>query len=150
MPAGVYDHRPELRKPIEPIKLIIDIEPVAKGRPRISFRDGKVRGYTPQKTQEAQDYIKAVLAEYKDKMFPAHVPVKLTVTFWRKKPKWTLKREFMPVRKSDLDNYVKLISDSINGILVKDDAQIVSVEAKKRWSSIGKGYIQLELCEDVL
>ncbi len=150
MPVGVYNHHPELRKLQEPIRMIILAEPTPKARARTVFKNGRVRSYTPQKTQEAQDYIKSILSEYKDKMFPAYVPVKLTVTFWRTKPKWTLKREVMPVRKPDTDNFIKLALDSINGLLVKDDAQICSIVAKKRWSPNSHGFIEMELEEDLL
>ena len=41
----------------------------------------------------------------------------------------------MPVKKPDWDNVAKAITDSLNGIVYVDDAQIVSVYVSKRYSA---------------
>jgi Holliday junction resolvase RusA-like endonuclease len=130
------------------IELTIDCEPQAKGRPRFAIRNGIARSYTPEKTMIAQETIVAMLQSYKTQRFPEHIPVKLTCTFWRHKSKWLPKRESQPFRKPDLDNFLKLLMDSINGLLVADDAQICTIEMKKRWSPNGEGFITLRLEED--
>ena len=131
------------------IELTIPIEPVAKARSRTALRNGKVRSYTPERTQIAQDFIKTFLQPYKDQCFPIHVPIKLTATFFRHKSVWLPRREKMPFRKSDLDNYAKLVCDCLNGILIPDDAQLTSMDIKKRWSPNGEGYIIIKLEEDI-
>jgi len=131
------------------IELIIDIDPIAKGRPRFAIKNGIARSYTPEKTLVAQETIVALLVQYKDQCFLPHVAVKLTCTFFRHKSVWLPKKERMPFRKPDLDNFLKLIMDSLNGILVADDAQITTIEMKKRWSPNGEGYITLKLEEDI-
>lgn len=131
------------------IELTIDTEPQAKGRPRTAFKDGRVRTYTPERTMIAQESIIAILKQYQDVSFPAHIPVKLTCIFYRHKSKWLPKREKLPFRKPDLDNFLKLLLDSMNGILIADDAQITTIEMKKRWSPNGIGYITVRLEEDV-
>lgn len=132
------------------IELTIPIEPVAKARSRTALRNGKVRSYTPERTQVAQDFIKLFLQPYKDQCFPIHVPIKMTVVFHRTKSIWLAKRETMPFRKGDTDNYTKLICDSINGILIPDDAQLTTINAKKRWTNKNIGYIELRLEDDAL
>ena len=131
------------------IELTIDIEPRAKGRPRTAYRNGSVRTYTPERTLIAQETIVALLVQYKDQCFLPHIPVKLTCTFFRHKSVWLPKKERMPFRKPDLDNFLKLIMDSLNGILVADDAQITTISMQKRWSPNGEGYITLKLEEDI-
>lgn len=130
------------------IELTINIEPQAKGRPRTSFINGRAHTYTPERTLIAQETIVAMLQPYKDRCFPPYVPIKLACTFFRQKSKWALKRETLPVRKPDLDNFLKLIMDSMNGLLVADDAQITTINMQKRWSPDGTGYIKIKLDKD--
>ena len=150
-----------LRRIMKVIELIIPIEPVAKARSRTSLRNGKVRSYTPERTQIAQDFIKGFITQYKELAFPPHIPIKMTVEFNRTKSKWLPKREKKPFRKSDLDNYVKLCIDAItkkqtkNGMpedtnyLIPDDAQITTLVASKVWTDEDRGYISLILEEDI-
>ena len=130
------------------LRITIKFEPVAKGRARTSIANGNVWTYTPRKTKEAQVFLTSRLERHKHDQFPPHVPVKLTATFFRKKSKWLPKKESLPVRKPDLDNFLKLLSDALNGVLVSDDAQITSLTIKKRWTTAEYGYIQLKLEED--
>ena len=136
------------------IRLSIPLEPVPKGRPRVAFTNGKVRTYTPERTLQAEYDLRLFLMKHRDKMFEAHVPVKMSVTFYRTKPKWCPKgmtkaewsTSTMPERKPDTDNYIKWLLDSMNGILVDDDAQITTLTARKRWSDSGR--IEIDLQED--
>ena len=130
------------------INLTINVEPQAKARPRTAYRNGSVRTYTPERTRIAQEAIVASLQPYRDQCFAPHIPVKLTCTFWRHKSVWLPRRETMPFRKPDLDNFLKLLLDSMNGLLIVDDAQITTIEMKKRWSPNGEGFITLKLEED--
>ncbi len=130
------------------IELTINIDPVPKGRPRTAFKNGQVRTYTPERTLIAQETITALIKRYQEQGFATHIPVKLTCTFWRHKSVWLPRRENLPFRKPDLDNFLKLLLDSMNGILVADDAQITTIEMRKRWSPNGEGYITLRLEED--
>jgi Holliday junction resolvase RusA-like endonuclease len=135
---------------MDSIRITIKQEPVAKGRAKTAFIHGVVRTYTPKKTRDAQDFIKARLMRHKDKMFGEHVPVKLVCTFYRTKSKWLPRSEDLPVRKGDLDNYVKCLTDSMNLCLLKDDSQITQIIAKKRWSTKSYGYITVKMTKDKL
>lgn len=144
------------------IKVTLPLDPVAKARARIAFTNGKVRSYTPTKTQEAESLIVAYLEEYREKCFDYRleeyqgkylkrpIPIKLTVVFYRVKSKWLKKWEALPFRRPDLDNMGKLICDAINGLLVADDAQITTLNLKKRWAKNGIGSIEIQLEEDKL
>jgi Holliday junction resolvase RusA-like endonuclease len=135
---------------MKPIRITIQIEPVPKGRPRVSFHNGMARTYTPQKTKDAQDFIKARLLRHKNEAFPPHIPIRLSCTFYRSKSRYLPKREDMPFRKPDTDNLLKLLLDSIDGVLVPDDAQITTISVRKRWSPTNEGYITLKLEPDSL
>ena len=70
------------------------------------------------------------------------IPLWLEVTAFYPIPKSTSKKkielmekgEIRPTIKPDLDNCVKIVADSLNGIAYKDDSQIVSVVADKYYS----------------
>lgn len=129
-------------------KIIIEVEPVAKGRPRTKFVAGQVITYTPTKTLEAQQAVYDIVNSKLHQPFKQHVPLRITITFRRTKSIWLAKKETMPFRKPDLDNFIKLVLDSINKDLIPDDAQITTIIAKKRWTDRDYGYIELEIEED--
>ena len=119
----------------------IDIPPVAKGRPRFSNAGSYVKTYTPQKTKDHEELV-GILTKQSWRKDPIKGPVALTLTFYRPIPKsWSKRRklaaengEERPVTKPDLDNYIKSCIDGMNGILFKDDSQIVCIHAHKRYS----------------
>ena len=129
----------------------IDYEPVAKGRPKFSTRGGFVRAYTPKKTEEAEQTLRLLMAKYKPQI-PIDTPVKLSVVFCRRIPKSTskanlalmLKGVILPMVKPDLDNYLKLIQDAMNGIFFNDDAQICECISKKIYSQNPRTIIKIE------
>jgi len=132
------------------IRITIQTEPTPKGRPKTTLRHGRVWTYTPRHTEIAEDFIKLRVMRHRDECFAEHIPVKMSVVFYRTKSKYLPKTETLPVRKPDSDNLCKLVSDAINGILIKDDAQLTTVHIRKRWSTTGIGYITLRLEDDTL
>lgn len=131
-------------------RLTIRMEPVAKAPPRMAVCNGGVHSYIPEKTQKAQEFLRVALFEYVKDKFEAYVPVKLTAVFYRTKSRWAPKCDVLPVRKPDIDNFLKLLLDGCNGLLVADDAQITAINVKKRWTAKSYGYITLRLEEDKL
>ncbi|MFL8231041.1 RusA family crossover junction endodeoxyribonuclease, partial [Clostridioides difficile] len=49
-----------------------------------------------------------------------------------------------PNKKPDLDNIIKSVADSLNGIAYKDDSQIVEVVSKKYYSDRPRVEVELE------
>lgn len=117
-------------------EFVIPGEPVAKGRPRISSRRGRVRAYTPAKTRAAETSL-AFLAKAHRPKEPIPGPVDLTVTFILPIPaSWPRKKRAAATlaphtSKPDLDNLVKLVKDSLTGIFWLDDKQVCRVTASK-------------------
>jgi Holliday junction resolvase RusA-like endonuclease len=132
------------------IRITIQTEPTAKGRPRTKWINGQAITYTPTKTKDAEDFIKSRLLRHRDEAFPPFVPVRLSCTFYRTKSKYLPRREILPFRRPDTDNFLKLLLDSIDGILVPDDSQFTTINVRKRWSPNGEGYITIKLEEDSL
>lgn len=107
----------------------IPVKPTPKGRPRMT-RHG--HAFTPQKTRDAEKELRFFLKALKPPKYAG--AVSLTLKFHLIRPKSSKKA--YPTGRSDLDNYIKLVADAMNGILYLDDAQIVSLNAEKRYDSI--------------
>lgn len=129
--------------------MIFDIDPVAKGRPRLA-RNGHT--YTPQKTQDAEESLKKLM-RYSPQCpkEPLKRALCVQIVFWVEMPKsWSLKKRgafksTLHIQRPDLDNLVKTVCDAANEILWEDDSQIAILEVKKFWGE--KGSIELEVKE---
>jgi Holliday junction resolvase RusA-like endonuclease len=64
-------------------------------------------------------------------------PVALTLTFLMPRPK-TARRRQHPVVRPDVDNLVKGMPDSLNGVFWADDCQVVELHAAKRYDPQGR------------
>jgi Holliday junction resolvase RusA-like endonuclease len=114
--------------------LNVPMEPVAKGRPRMT-KTGHT--YTPEKTRSAEGELKFwALKELKGKSLPLFDgPVALSVGFVFPRPK-SVKRKWHTTR-PDLDNPTKLVLDALNGIVWRDDSQICELAARKMYGETG-------------
>lgn len=74
-------------------------------------------------------------------MFQKETPVEVTMNFYFARPTSAKKRRGMTV-KPDLDKLVRSIFDSITGILITDDSQIVEHHARKHYG----GPERVEIC----
>lgn len=106
--------------------ITLHVKPTGKGRPRFSRLSG--RTYTPKVTVNAETEIKWLLQKASPPCFEG--PVILDIHVCCARPKSAKKRKY-PTVKPDLSNVLKLIEDACNGILFKDDSQVVSVTIRK-------------------
>lgn len=126
--------------------LQFDIEgvPVPKGRPKFTSRAGFMRTYTPKKTVE---YELVARAAAKSAMGPTDLletPVGVYLYFRLPIPKSHSKKRReaclsgfeKPIKKPDIDNLAKSILDGFNGVIWKDDSQIVSLHITKVYASV--------------
>jgi Holliday junction resolvase RusA-like endonuclease len=123
-----------------PVTVVITGSPVAKGRPRFVRKTGVA--FTPSHVRkfEAHGRLSAQLAM--DGRPPIEAPVRLELLVELPIPKSWSKRKsadaitghIRPTSRPDVDNYLKAILDAINTIVVADDAQVVEVYAKKKFS----------------
>ena len=121
----------------------IEGEPVAKGRARKGLtKTGKTVVYTPAKTAnyETVGAFQARQAmKYAGYSTPWDGPLVVIALVERSIPKsWSKKKKeearlgaIRPTSRPDLDNYLKIILDSCNGIVFCDDSQIVEIAAGK-------------------
>lgn len=79
-------------------------------------------------------------------------PIKINATFYRPIPKSIsqvkkdkmMSGEIMPCVKPDLDNYFKAVTDAINGVVFRDDKQIVEVHMFKKYSDSPRTELEIE------
>ncbi len=109
------------------ISFIIQGNPVPQGRPRF-VRIGKgVRTYDPPKSRLWKECVR-LQAKAKG-IKPIEGAIKIELTFVCEKPK----KPVNSYPRGDLDNFVKGLKDSLNGIAYKDDSQIVRLIASKEY-----------------
>jgi len=114
---------------MEPIRMVFSGVPIAKGRPRFSFKGG--HAYTPQKTRIAERKIRFEAQALWNKP-PLTIPLSLVATFYLPRPKRP--RFPFPAVRPDTDNFLKLLIDSLNGVLWSDDALLVDIRATKLYA----------------
>ncbi|QXZ11690.1 RusA family crossover junction endodeoxyribonuclease [Pseudomonas sp. AO-1] len=126
---------------LAPVSFVVPGEAVGKGRPRVTTIGGHARMFTPAKTASYENLI-AIAAQTamagRDLITgPVMVELKIFVSVaasWsRKKTLEALHGLVMPTKKPDADNVLKAICDGINGIVFKDDVQVVNVSLSKRF-----------------
>lgn len=117
--------------PLVIANLHLEILPVAKGRPRVG-RFGAV--YTPAKTRQFEARLRA-LARDQYKSDPVKGPISLRCRFFLPKPRTAPRLRQYPDVRPDLDNLLKAVMDSLNGILWLDDAQVVDIITGKRYGA---------------
>lgn len=129
--------------------LFIPMEPVAKGRPRMTSQG---RPYTPAKTAAYEKALKLFLKRGAGERPPITGSLTCRISFVISRPKSVpFKKRANPTVKPDLDNLAKAVLDAANGILWEDDAQIcqLTVEKSYTWEAGRPGSILLEVSEMV-
>ena len=123
------------------IDAVIYGKPVSKGRPRFGrAKNGSMVAYTPFKTRKYEQEVKSLfqIAMYGKAMLEGPVKVTITACFnSKKKSGWHTSRP-------DLDNIIKAILDSMNGIVVEDDASVAQIVACKRYDD-GEERVEVQI-----
>lgn len=125
------------------INIYIPGNPIGKGRPKFARIGSGVRAYTDKKTAKYESVIaqeamvamagKPILLE------PVHVEIychcEIPKSWSKKKRNMALDCLIYP-SKPDVDNVAKAILDGCNGVVWKDDVQVVSLVVNKIYSEI--------------
>lgn len=123
--------------------LVIPVAPAPKARPRVT-KTG--RTYTPDKTVDAEERIRWHLRQHNIAPYPKEAALALSLTFSLAKPSSKPRKAKYPVTRPDLDQYVKLAMDAMNGIAYEDDSQVCHLTTSKVYAD-GKPEIRIELWE---
>ena len=115
--------------------------PTAKARPRVTTIHGRPRLYTPAATARYEQRV--ALAGYAAMAgrpllagaLSVAIEVRLTVpASWSgKRQHRAIAGEIRPTSRPDASNYVKSVEDGLNGVVWRDDAQVVDLRVTKRY-----------------
>lgn len=127
-----------------PVQFHLTGQPQGKGRARAFVRGGHVAHYTPEKTRSYESMIRgaAMDAMGDRKPIDTAVAVKLRavfvvpLSFSKAKHAAALSGALLPAKKPDLDNIMKAWLDGMNGVVFRDDAQVVRSEQSKVYGQI--------------
>jgi len=119
-------------------------EPQGKARPRFRKVGNFVQTYTPQKTKSYEDEIKMFAKAAMGATEPLETPVEVFLyirnsvpaSYSKKRTEACLSGQEKPINKTDIDNIAKAFLDGMNGIVYKDDRQVVELHAKKTYAEI--------------
>ena len=111
-------------------------DPVGKQRPRFS----RGRTYTPKKTVDYETIIASKASQAMGSSEPLQTPVAIFIwirhaipaSYSKKRKEACLNGLDWP-KKPDLDNVAKVYLDAMNGIVYKDDVQVVKLRVSKRY-----------------
>lgn len=130
--------------------------PRAKARPR--FNSNSKKAYTPKETIQYEDFIRLTYKQQHREKEPFHqgVPLVVTIEAYYKIPKRANKADkeqmeqkgICPTKKPDVDNVVKIILDSLNGIAYHDDSQVVELKVNKFYGSNERVWVQIKKMEE--
>ena len=126
------------------IEFFVPGAPVGKGRPRAARRGAGVVMFTPEKTAGYEALVAAAASNAMraeawplftgplEAVLEMRIPIPAS---WSKAHKAAaLAGTELPTSKPDIDNVVKAILDACNGVVFRDDAQVVMLVATKAFS----------------
>jgi Holliday junction resolvase RusA-like endonuclease len=121
----------------------VEGNPVGKQRARYAKRGNFVQTYTPEKTRTYETLIKDVAKQAMGSSEPLETPVNLYLYIRVLIPKSCTKKRLeaiqngseKPIKKPDSSNILKSVEDGMNGVVYKDDSQIVNIHVTKVYSS---------------
>jgi len=123
-------------------------DPIPQARARTVRRGGKSITYDPN-AKLKEGYKWQIRSQFREE--PLTVPVAMDVVFMMPIPKATSKSKTAAMlngaihhmKRPDVDNMLKLVSDVLNNLVFKDDSQIIEIRARKIYSSKPGTYIRI-------
>jgi len=116
------------------VRIVVEGEPVAQGRPKFSTRGCVMRAFDPPESRAYKEMVKLVARVQMGNKPMLEGPLSLSVKVFRSVPsswsdsrrKMALARQILPTTKPDLENYCKGTTDALEGVVFKNDSQIVA------------------------
>jgi Holliday junction resolvase RusA-like endonuclease len=132
----------------------VDATPVPKARARYVRRGNHISTYTPEKTRTYETLIRDAAIEAMGTSEPLETPVTLYLHIRVPIPKSCTKKRLeaiqngseKPIKKPDASNVLKSVEDAMNGVVYKDDSQIVNIHVSKVYSSVSGVDVCIKEC----
>lgn len=123
------------------LSITIPGKPIAKKRPKFFRRGGFVGTYNCQETEEGR-FMQQLSMQVPKNWKPIEGPVLLSVYFLMPIPESFSKKKRVAmvcgkikhIKKPDIDNLIKFVKDCSNGILWRDDSQVVGIDSMKKYA----------------
>lgn len=136
---------------LNPVQFVVPGDPVGKGRPRVSTIGGHARMFTPKKTASYEGLIALVGTEAMAGRVLLECPVMVEMRIVLPVPASKSKKfkaqalagDIFPTKKPDMDNVIKAIYDGLNGIVWKDDVQVVDAIVRKRYGEVPGVHVRI-------
>jgi len=130
------------------LQIIFSVEGNPQGKARARFTKTG-HAYTPQKTVDYENDIAIKAKQAMGSSDPLETPVAVYVyanyaipaSYSNKRKEACLNRSERPTKKPDADNICKAVCDAMNGIVYKDDSQVVSLHFTKRYDTVASVHI---------
>jgi Holliday junction resolvase RusA-like endonuclease len=130
---------------MSPVTITVQGPPQGKGRARAFLRGGRIGHYTPQKTRSYESLIFGAAVDAMGDRAPFEQAVQFTLravypvpaSWSERKREKALAGAIKPTKKPDLDNVAKAWNDAMNGVVYRDDSQVVIMFMDKRYGSQG-------------
>jgi len=137
------------------VTFIVIGTPIGKQRPRFRRVGNFVQTYTAAKTktyeQEIGDVAKKAMGSTEPLETPltvcVYIRVPIPASYSKKRTQACLDGSEKPIKKPDADNVAKAALDAMNGIVYKDDSQIVNLHIRKTYAITGA--IEVLVSEDL-
>lgn len=125
------------------VTVLVPGNPVGKGRPRAARRGAFTQLYTPEKTASYESLVAMAGHDAmagRDLLLGAcmviiEITVPIAASWSKRKQAQALAGTLYPTSKPDIDNVEKILFDGLNGIVWKDDVQVVDVVKRKRYGA---------------
>lgn len=138
---------------MKPITFTVPGQPYGKGRPRVGTIHGRARMFTPEKTVSYENKVAFVAQQAMAgaALIEGAVDVSLFIvcqipaSWSKKKQAAATAGAVYPTTKPDIDNIEKIIYDAINGVVWKDDVQVVDVRKVKRYGPVPGVSVRIEV-----
>jgi Holliday junction resolvase RusA-like endonuclease len=111
------------------------IEFTVFGNPRPQGSKTVFRGRVVDSAKGLKEWRNAIAIEAAKQDWFTDEPVNILIHFYMPRPK-TVKR-LLPSVPPDLDKLIRGVGDALTGVVIKDDAQIVEISAKKEYGVPG-------------
>ena len=135
------------------IVLRIPGKPTGKGRPR--FNTKTRRSFTPAKTVNAEEHIRAIWREAGEPRIEGRPPIAISIRIVVTRPQSHFRKNGMlnteggrhpypDNKKPDLDNAAKLVMDALNGRAYQDDVQVVNLKVIREWGQWPETVVRIQ------
>jgi Holliday junction resolvase RusA-like endonuclease len=136
----------------EMIKFTVYGDPIAQGRPKFTTVSGHAKAYDPKKSRSYKSIVYGEALKVKPAV-PFEKPLEVTIKIFRFIPKSFSQKKrklaencvIRPTTKPDVSNVCKSIEDALNGLIWKDDSQIVHLVVQKFYGEVPR--VEIEVSE---